>query len=102
MDGYATSMHKSVMGITVLAFALGTVSLGRSAEEQVEYGIGRPTTEEEIRAWNIDVSPTGEGLPPGQGTVKQGAQVTRENAPRAMVRPVPKGRRTNWSAARIR
>ncbi|WP_447598348.1 c-type cytochrome [Nitrospira sp. Nam80] len=37
--------------------------------------IGRPATQEEIRAWNIDVSPTGEGLPPGQGTVQQGSRV---------------------------
>src|SRR3989475_6471810 len=39
------------------------------------YGLGRTATDEEIRAWNIDVSPTGEGLPPGKGTAKQGAQV---------------------------
>lgn len=76
MDGYATSMHKYVMtGVAALVFALGTVSFGRSAEDRVEYGLGRAATEEEIRAWNMDVSPTGEGLPPGQGTVKQGAQV---------------------------
>ena len=75
MDGYATSTHKYVMGITVLVFALSTVSLGRSADEQVDYGIGRPMSEQEIRAWNIDVSPNGDGLPPGQGTVKHGAQV---------------------------
>ena len=37
--------------------------------------MGRPATGEDIRAWNIDVSPGGEGLPPGQGTVKQGSQV---------------------------
>lgn len=38
-------------------------------------GIGRPATDEEIRAWNIDVSSTGEGLPPGQGTVQQGSRL---------------------------
>jgi hypothetical protein len=37
--------------------------------------IGRPATEEDIHAWNIDISPTGEGLPPGQGTVSRGAAV---------------------------
>jgi S-disulfanyl-L-cysteine oxidoreductase SoxD len=76
MDGYATSTHKcAVAGAAALVFVLGTVSFGSSAEDRVEYGLGRPATEEEIRAWNIDVPPTGEGLPPGQGTVKQGAQV---------------------------
>src|SRR2546426_3328860 len=39
------------------------------------YGRGRTATDEDIRAWNIDVSPNGEGLPPGKGTAKQGAQV---------------------------
>jgi S-disulfanyl-L-cysteine oxidoreductase SoxD len=47
-----------------------------SAEEQAGgYGLGRPATEEEIRRWNIDVGPSGEGLPPGQGTAKEGRQV---------------------------
>ncbi len=39
------------------------------------YGLGRPATEQDIRTWNMDVSPTGEGLPPGAGTVRQGATV---------------------------
>ncbi len=76
MDGYATPTRKYVMaGVAAMVFALGAVSFGRSAEDRVEYGLGRLATEEEIRTWNIDVSPDGEGLPPGRGTVKQGAQV---------------------------
>lgn len=39
------------------------------------YNIGRPATEADIQAWNIDISPTGEGLPPGEGTVSRGAAV---------------------------
>ena len=39
------------------------------------YGLGRPATEKELQHWNIDVAPSGEGLPPGRGTVKQGAQI---------------------------
>jgi mono/diheme cytochrome c family protein len=39
------------------------------------YGLGRQATEKEIQDWNIEVSPDGQGLPAGQGTVKQGAQV---------------------------
>ena len=35
-------------------------------------------SDDEIRVWNMDVSPTGEGLPPGQGTVKHGARVYAE------------------------
>jgi S-disulfanyl-L-cysteine oxidoreductase SoxD len=44
-------------------------------EAPKEYGFGRPATEAEIQAWNIDVSPTGEGLPPGKGAVRDGAKV---------------------------
>jgi S-disulfanyl-L-cysteine oxidoreductase SoxD len=76
MERYETFTRKSVIGgVTALALAVGALSVARSAEDQLEYGAGRPATDEEIRAWNIDVSPTGEGLPPGQGTVKHGAQV---------------------------
>jgi hypothetical protein len=37
------------------------------------YGVGRTPTAEEIRAWDIAISPTGKELPPGQGTAKEGA-----------------------------
>ncbi|WP_447980700.1 c-type cytochrome [Candidatus Nitrospira bockiana] len=59
----------------MLGFALSSSSAGWAIDEHDTYGLGRPATEDEIRAWNIDVSPTGEGLPPGRGTVKQGAQI---------------------------
>lgn len=39
------------------------------------FGLGHPASESDIAQWNIDVSPDGQGLPPGQGTVKQGAQL---------------------------
>jgi mono/diheme cytochrome c family protein len=38
-------------------------------------GFGREATQEEIRAWDIDVRPDGEGLPPGRGTVARGAEI---------------------------
>jgi hypothetical protein len=39
------------------------------------YGLGKTPTEDEIRAWDISISPAGKELPPGQGTAKEGAQV---------------------------
>ncbi|MDF0644418.1 MAG: cytochrome c [Nitrospira sp.] len=39
------------------------------------YGFGRSPAEKEIQIWDIDVAPTGVGLPPGRGTVTQGAAV---------------------------
>ena len=75
MGGYKTSMSRTVLlGLGVLA--VGCVMGGWSTEKKTGgYGLGRPPTIEEIRAWDIDISPNGEGLPPGQGTVKQGAQI---------------------------
>ena len=37
------------------------------------YGVGRTPTAEEIRAWDISISPTGKELPAGHGTAKDGA-----------------------------
>jgi hypothetical protein len=39
------------------------------------YGLGKTPTEDEIRAWDISISPTGKELPPGRGTAKEGAHV---------------------------
>ncbi len=45
------------------------------AETATSPALGQPATAEDIRLWNIDVSPSGDGLPPGRGTVPQGATV---------------------------
>jgi S-disulfanyl-L-cysteine oxidoreductase SoxD len=39
------------------------------------YGVGRTPTPDEIRAWDISISPTGKELPQGSGTAKQGAAI---------------------------
>ncbi len=61
----------------------GTINLGAGIlwagspvdrqERTHGYGLGQSATDQEVQAWNIDVAPNGEGLPPGQGTAKQGA-----------------------------
>ncbi|MEK7268351.1 MAG: cytochrome c [Nitrospirota bacterium] len=62
----------AVGGIGIVVACTGA---GEAPQETSGYDLGQPATEAEVKAWNIDVSPTGEGLPPGRGTVKQGAQV---------------------------
>jgi cytochrome c len=37
--------------------------------------LGQPITESDITAWNIEALPDGKGLPPGNGTAKQGAAI---------------------------
>ena len=49
---------------------LGT---GSALAQSPTYGIGRTPSAEEIRAWDISISPTGEELPPGSGTSTEGA-----------------------------
>ena len=58
-----------------IAFALlmGVSALAQSPT----YGVGRTPSAEEIRAWDISIGPTGEELPPGRGTAKEGAQIYR-------------------------
>lgn len=42
---------------------------------QKPLSIGRPATADEIRKLDIDVMPDGRGLPPGRGTVAEGAAI---------------------------
>lgn len=42
------------------------------------FGLGRPATEAEIAAWDIDIRPDGAGLPEGQGTAADGEPVYSE------------------------
>ncbi|HEX5550418.1 MAG TPA: cytochrome c [Nitrospira sp.] len=60
----------------ILMLLAGCVMANRPAEEETaRLGLGQPATAADIRLWNIDVTPSGEGLPPGRGTVPQGATV---------------------------
>ena len=56
-----------------LVWLMGVGALAQSPT----YGVGRTPTAQEIRALDISIGPTGEELPPGQGTAKEGAQVYR-------------------------
>ncbi len=46
------------------------------------YGLGRTPTPEEVAAWDVSISPTGEELPEGSGTAEQGALIYRRNCAR--------------------
>lgn len=45
------------------------------AQTEKYEGVGRTATPEEIRAQDITVLPSGHGLPPGEGTAKEGAAI---------------------------
>jgi len=48
------------------------VAARQSAAPPAKLGLGRVALPEEIKAWDTDVRPDGQGLPVGKGTVKQG------------------------------
>ncbi|WHZ24342.1 MAG: Periplasmic sulfane dehydrogenase, diheme c-type cytochrome subunit SoxD [Nitrospira sp.] len=71
-------MRNILMVGLITALTAGVLWAGSATDQQERahgYGLGRPATDQEIQAWNIDVAPTGEGLPAGQGTAKQGATI---------------------------
>jgi cytochrome c len=41
-------------------------------------GIGKPISENQIRAWNIDIGPSGAGLPPGSGNAIVGERLYQQ------------------------
>lgn len=62
------------VGSVMLVLAFSPVGWSAEMGDGV-FGLGCPASEGDIAIWNIDVSPDGQGLPPGQGTVKQGAEL---------------------------
>ena len=63
------------------ALPLGVLLLGAPAFAQSPtYGVGRTPNADELRRMDISISHTGEELPPGRGTPKEGAQVFEQKA----------------------
>ena len=59
--------------LLLLMTILGICQVGWA--QSPTYGLGATPSAEEIRAWDIAISPTGKELPPGRGTAKEGAQL---------------------------
>src|ERR1700686_1921675 len=58
--------------LVAIVLLLGSPAFAQSSPT---YGVGRTPTAEEIRALDISIGPTGEELPPGRGTAKEGAKL---------------------------
>jgi len=59
-------------GIIALLVAVG---VWPAAAQLPTYGVGRPPTAEEVRAWDLTIPPDGQGLPPGSGTAVLGKAI---------------------------
>src|SRR2546428_3713595 len=68
----------AVIGVAVAALATGYASAKRGAPRSGlpgRFGLARAATAAEIKAWDIDVMPDGDGLPPGSGTPAGGVKI---------------------------
>src|SRR5215813_6841542 len=67
----------SLLRAATIPLLLGSVLESSAFAQSPTYGVGRTPTAEEIRAMDISISPTGEELPPGKGTAKEGGELYR-------------------------
>jgi cytochrome c len=68
--------RRTVIGMTGAALlAACTTPLVGPQGQPTGLNLGRAITADEIKAWDISIPPSGAGLPPGSGTVQQGAAV---------------------------
>src|SRR5213078_2808842 len=63
--------------VVTISLLLGSLLGSPAFAQSPTYGVGRTPTPEELRRWDISIGPTGEELPPGRGTAKEGAQIYR-------------------------
>jgi cytochrome c len=60
---------------TCAALAAAAIIASGAVWAAERYDFGRPATPAEIAGWDIDASPSGAGLPPGHGDVRQGEAI---------------------------
>jgi S-disulfanyl-L-cysteine oxidoreductase SoxD len=65
-------MRRAFLGFALLS--LGACIMPSDADDP-SYGLGTPPDAAQLAAMDTDVDPRGHGLPPGEGTVSQGAVV---------------------------
>lgn len=66
----ALSSVRSLLLLPLLVAGLASVQA-----QSPTYGVGRTPTESEIRAWDIAISPDGDELPVGSGSVDKGSEL---------------------------
>ncbi len=68
-------MSRSDLFVSALAGLLLLAMAVPAAAQVSKYNLGQKATAAEIASWDIDVRPDGAGLPEGEGSVAQGADV---------------------------
>lgn len=62
-------------GKSSLVLLLLVLATSADAQQREYAGVGRTPTAEEIREWDIAISPEGKELPPGSGTANEGKNI---------------------------
>ena len=68
-------MRRRVRAVAGMILGIAGLAAASAWAADAFPGIGRPATEREIAAWDIDVRPDFLGLPKGAGTVEQGLEI---------------------------
>ena len=68
-------MSKFLKALALLAAFTAVEAAAGTAFAAGKLGLGRPATPEEVKAWDIDIRPDGQGLPDGRGDVVTGEEV---------------------------
>jgi mono/diheme cytochrome c family protein len=63
----------------LLASILWTTVLAIGVAHGESPNLGKPITPADLAEWDIDIEPSGAGLPPGSGTAAQGAAIFADN-----------------------
>ena len=71
---FTSERMTAVIALAVLTAACATTDSG-SPVPTTGPNLGRIATAQEVAAWDISIPPSGEGLPKGSGTAKQGEAV---------------------------
>ena len=69
-----------VVTIATIALLLGSLLGSPAIAQSPTYGVGRTPSAEEIGRMDISIGPTGEELPVGRGSAKEGAQIYVQKA----------------------
>jgi S-disulfanyl-L-cysteine oxidoreductase SoxD len=64
---------------TLLALILWSAVLAIDVADAESPNLGKPITPADLAEWDIDVEPSGAGLPPGSGTAEQGGAIFADN-----------------------
>jgi len=69
---------KLATSVLAIAFAVALMAGGAAEAASKKLGLGRTATVAEVKAWDIDVRPDGQGLPGGKGKVSDGEKIYSE------------------------